>query len=447
MENKTESFRNWIQGSAFLRVLFIGFVILLLQIPIAMVSSQIHDRQMTRNQAHFDITNKWGKQQRIFGPRLVVPYYEVTRWKNRDGEIEKTRTLRHAVFLPESLFVDSELKNEIRYRGLFEVPVYQSDIIINGTFNRPDFSQWSIDPKLIQWEKAQLLVGVSDARAIQKQVRVNWNDNIYKFEPGLGKTDTKGTGFHVPKLNLTSGETFTFNIPLSLNGSGSIYVAPMGEDNLITMKSDWPDPSFNGYKLPNQRHVNEKGFRASWSISYISRNYPQQWLNHDFDYNKLRQSTVGVDFLSPVDNYRMTERSIKYVMLFLSLTFVAIWLIEILAGVRVHLLQYLLIGLGMILFYLLLLALSEHIGFMWAYVIASVAVVLMTSLYSKAVLKTGKRAMLIGGGISVLYLYLFTLLQEQNYSMLFGSIGVFLVLAAVMYVTRNIDWYNLRKST
>lgn len=446
MENKTESLRNWLQGSAFLRVLFIGFVILLLQIPIAMVSSQIYDRQMTRNQAHSDITSKWGERQTLLGPRLVVPYYKISRWKDRDGVMQTSRSTKFAVFLPESLFIDTELNNEIRYRGLFKIPVYQSDIILNGSFTRPDFSEWDIDPALIQWKKAQLIVGVSDTSAIQKQVHVKWNNKSYKFEPGLGKTDNTATGFHVPILDISSGESFSFNIPLKLNGSGGIYVAPMGEDNLITMKSDWPDPSFTGYKLPNQRHVSEKGFRASWSISYISRNYPQQWLSDKFDTNKLHHSLIGVDFLSPVDNYRMTQRSIKYVMLFLVLTFVSIWLIEVIAGVRVHLLQYTLIGLGMILFYLLLLALSEHIGFIWAYVSASGAVILMTSLYSKAVLKTTRRAGLIGAGITILYIYLFTLLQEENYSMLFGSVGVFLVLAAVMYVTRNIDWYNLRKS-
>lgn len=449
MENKGETIRAWLQSSAFIRVIFIGFVMLLLQIPIGMISSQIYDRQMTRNQAFNDITDKWGKQQTLIGPRLAVPYYEITIWKNKEGGLEQTKKIRHAIFLPETLDISADVKNGIRYRGLFEVPVYQMNLVLNGLFNKHSFvsgfNQWGIDPKLIMWDKAQLLVGISDARAIQKQVRLSWNDELLKLEPGLGKSNIKSPGFHVPQLNLSHATQFAFNIPLILNGSGSIYVAPTAEDTQISINSNWPDPSFNGYKLPNVRKINTSGFSASWAISYISRNYPQQWLDHDFNDNNFRHSLVGVDFISPVDNYRMVERSIKYVMLFLLLTFVVIWLIEIITKVRVHLLQYLFIGLGMTLFYILLLAFSEHIGFLWAYVVASIAVILMTTLYSKSVLKTGKRAGLIGGGVSVLYIYLFSLLQEQNYSMLFGSVGVFLILAVVMFVTRNIDWYNLRK--
>jgi inner membrane protein len=446
MENKSEAIRGWLQNSAFLRVLFIGFVVLILQIPIAMISSQINERQMTRDQAYNDITEKWGRQQTIMGPRLVIPYYEFTYWKNQNGAVEKSKKVKYAVFLPETLRIDADVKNDLRYRGLFEVPVYQSNINLTGTFTKPDFRQWGIDPARIVWNKAQLLVGISDVRAIKKQARLNWNDKTYKFEPGLGKTNLDSPGLHVPSIDLRQTEKFKFKIPLALNGSAGLYVAPMAEETQVSLTSDWPDPSFNGYKLPNQREITATGFTANWSISHISRNYPQQWLNRQVDGSKYHQSLVGVDFISPVDNYRMVERSIKYVMLFLLLTFVAIWLIEVIAKVRVHLLQYLLLGLGMCVFYLLLLALSEHIGFLWAYVIASIAVIVKTTLYSKAVLKTGKRAALIGSGISVLYLYLFSLLQEQNYSMLFGSVGVFLILAAVMYVTRNIDWYNLRKS-
>jgi inner membrane protein len=227
-----------------------------------------------------------------------------------------------------------------------------------------------------------------------------------------------------------------------LNGSDGFYVAPLGKNTNFTIKSDWPDPSFQGYKLPNARNVGPDGFEASWAISHISRNYPQQWLDDNFSYAKLVQSLVGVEFVSPVDNYRMTERSIKYAVLFLLLTFVAIWLIEIVYKLRVHLLQYLLLGLGMSLFYLLLLAFSEHISFLWSYFIASSAVVIMVSLYSRAILKSNKRASWIGSGIVVLYIYLFSLLEQQNYSLLFGSIGVFFTLAGVMYITRNIDWYN-----
>ncbi len=445
MDNLLDTLRAWLQSSVVLRVLFIGFVMLLLQIPIGMIGSQVYERQMTRDQAFEDITGKWGRQQTIAGPRLVVPYYEINSWENPKGVIEKVKQVRHAVFLPEALNVDIRVENESRYRGLFEVPVYHASIELDGTFTRPDLAHWGIDAALIIWDKAQLAVGIADARAIQGQVQLEWNGRAHKFEPGAGKVDPDASGLHVPLLDLGQAEAFDFRVSLALNGSAGLFVAPMAEQTRLSIQSDWPHPSFDGYRLPNHREIGESGFGASWSISHISRNYPQQWLDREVSDKKIGASVVGVDFVAPVDNYRMVERSIKYAVLFLLLTFVAIWLFEVIARVRVHLMQYLLLGLAMCLFYLLLLALSEHIGFVWAYVIASVAVVLKIGLYAKAVLKTTKRAALIGGGIAAMYLYLFSLLHEQSYSMLSGAIGVFLVLASAMYVTRNIDWYTLRK--
>jgi len=440
-----DSIQNWLRNSIFLRVLFIGFVMLILQIPISMISSQIYERDGTRLNAINDITSKWGKQQQILGPRLVIPFYEVHTFTNKHGKKESSKKLRHAVFLAETLNMTAKVKNEVRYRGIFEVPVYQSVINLTGHFAKPDFSHWGIDATLIDWKRAQLLVSVNDASAIQKQVVLRWNnDNLY-FEPGLGETNANDSGFHVPRIPLNDSKKYKFNIAMVLNGSSSLYFSPMAKNTNLSIHSDWPDPSFQGYKLPNNRVVSAEGFDADWAISHISRNYPQKWLHNQFDYNKFGHSLIGVDFISPIDNYRMSERSIKYVMLFLVLTFVAIWLLEVVYKLRVHLLQYLLLGMGMCLFYLLLLAFSEHLSFFWSYVIASTAVVAMTSMYCKVILKTNKRAALMGTGITLLYIYLYSLLQEQNYSLLSGSIGVFMTLAGVMYVTRNIDWFNLSR--
>lgn len=445
MEKVSGSIREWLTHSAFLRVLFISVVILLLQIPISMISGQVSERQVTHKKAIHDVTSKWGYAQNIDGPRLVIPYYEVSTWKNNEGELEQSRTKRFATFLPETLTVKARVDNEVRYRGIFEIPLYKTDVNLQGRFKKPDFSRWGIDPALILWRQAELVMGVSDARGIRKQTYVHWNSHKLAFEPGLGKSSSHLPGFHTNVGGAFSEETFEYKISLTLNGSQHLYFSPLGKESTIHLESDWPDPSFQGYKLPTQRTVSTSGFNAQWSISSISRGYPQYWLQHHFDMNKFTNSRVGVDFISPVDSYRMTERSIKYVMLFLIFTFVAIWLVEVIARVRVHLLQYLLVGLGMSLFYLLLLAFSEHIGFVWAYIVASIAVVMLIALYSRVVLKSSKRAGLMGVGISALYLYLFTLLQEQNYALLLGSVGIFSMLAGIMYITRNIDWYEAGK--
>ena len=216
MESKINSLQNWLRKSIFLRVMFIGFVMLLLQIPIAMISGQIYERDQTRIDAINDITSKWGRQQTIIGPRLILPFIEIHTWKNKHGHVEKTRKTRYASFLPDTLNVSAKIQNETRYRGIFEVPVYQSNINLQGSFTRPDFSIWGIDPNLIQWDKAQLLVGVSDSSAIQKQVILRWNKNTLHFEPGLGKTNTNDTGFHIPKLSVKQKIPYKFNIAMAL---------------------------------------------------------------------------------------------------------------------------------------------------------------------------------------------------------------------------------------
>lgn len=443
MDNLISHIRDWFRHSAFLKILFIGFVMLLLQIPLSMISGQIYERQSTQQSAIYDISEKWGRSQIIIGPQLVVPYYKVTVWVDSNAKEQQTKTKQFATFLAEFLTVDATIKKEIRSRGIFDVPLYKTDVTLSGQFKKPDFNKLGIDPKLIVWDKAEIIFNVSDARAIQKQILLNWNKEKIAFEPGMGASNTNDNGFHVPLGDISQNKFNSFNTILNLNGSLGLYAAPMAKESTINFNSDWPDPSFQGQWLPTTRQITKSGFNSSWFITSISRNFPQQWKNNNFNIDKLRKSVVGVEFINPVDNYRMTERSIKYVSLFLVMTFVLIWLFEILSKIRVHMLQYLLIGISMSLFYLLLLALSEHIGFTTAYIIASIAVIAMVGFYSRSVLKTRKRALILGTSTATLYIYLFTLLQEESYSLLFGSFGLFGLLTAIMFITRNIDWYSI----
>jgi inner membrane protein len=212
------------------------------------------------------------------------------------------------------------------------------------------------------------------------------------------------------------------------------------------MASDWKDPSFQGNWLPSERTVNEEGFDAAWEIPYLGRNYPQSWLYGGKEQQrKLQESAVGVDLVFPLDTYGKTERSIKYELIFIGLTFVGFWLFEILSGIRIHPMQYLFVGGAICLFYLLLLSLAEHAGFIAAYLIAAAMVVSLVTTYARIMLLSRGRAVVVGGGMTALYLYLLTLLQEQEYSLLAGSMGLFVILAGVMYLTRNVNWYNPSK--
>jgi inner membrane protein len=430
-----------IKNSQFLRILLVSFLILILQIPTAMMQGLVSDRQNLRQEAISSITTKWGAQQKLIGPQLVVPYVK----RVQSGNTQRS-DVKLGSFLPQTLDISGAMDSETRYRGIFEVPVYKSVLTLRGQFQRPDFSNWGVRPEDILWDRAELALQISDVHAIQDQAKLIWNGQKIAFIPGQGKLGGNNPGIYASLKSKMAGDTFKFEVPLNLNGSERLTFAPFGEVTQVKLKSNWRDPSFQGLWLPNNRSVTDKGFEATWNIPSLGRNYPQQW-NQDSPVGEqtIQASVFGVDLISPVDNYRMASRSIQYNFLFLVLTFATFWLFEVTVKLRVHPLQYLLVGVAMSLFYLLQLALSEHIGFNLAYLIASTAVVVMISAYSVAVLRAKQRAGIIGGMQVALYGYLYVVLANQDYSLLMGSFGLFGFLAVVMYLTRNIDWFNVNQ--
>jgi inner membrane protein len=430
-----------IKNSQFVRILLVSFLILVLQIPTAMMQGLVSDRQSLRQEAISSITAKWGAQQKVIGPQLIVPYVKRIQAGNTQRSEVKLGT-----FLPQILDVSGAMDSETRYRGIFEVPVYKTALTLRGQFQRPDLSTWGVRPEDILWDRAELALQISDAHAIQDQAKLNWNGKQIAFAPGQGKLGGNNPGIYASLKSRMTGNDFKFEVPLKLNGSERLTFAPFGEITQVKLKSNWRDPSFQGLWLPSDRTVTDKGFEASWNIPSLGRNYPQQW-NQDSPVGAqtIQASVFGVDLISPVDNYRMASRSINYNFLFLVLTFATFWLFEVTVRLRVHPLQYLLIGVAMSLFYLLQLALSEHLGFNLSYLIASTAVVVMISTYSVAVLRAKQRAGIIGGIQIALYGYLYVVLANQDYSLLIGSFGLFGFLAVVMYLTRQIDWFNLSR--
>jgi inner membrane protein len=234
-------------------------------------------------------------------------------------------------------------------------------------------------------------------------------------------------------------------LPLALNGSVGVYFTPFGKSTEATLESNYPHPSYQGNWLPTDHSTTDTGFRATWSIPFLGRNYPQSWSTENSFAEVVQSSRFGVELTTLVDHYRMAERSVKYAMLFILLTFATIWLIEVLARVKVHPIQYLLLGGALCLFYLLELSLAEHLGFPAAYAIASVAVIGMVTAYARAILHRPARALIVGGGVTLLYVYLYILLINEDYSLLIGSIGLFVILGAIMYSTRRVDWYEVGK--
>jgi inner membrane protein len=321
------------------------------------------------------------------------------------------------------------------------VPVYRLDLTVEGEFAHPGFSDLGIEPTAVAWERAHLAIGISDVRAIQAATAVSWNDKPASFLPGTGDFTDAGAGVHAVVDVTDAGRRFKFSFPLSLNGSLGVYLTPFGESTVVDLESDYGHPSFQGNWLPAERTVTGSSFQARWSIPFLGRDYPQAWSAGTAMREAIDGSRFGVDLVNPVDHYRMAERSVKYAGLFVLLTFASVWLTEVLAGVRVHPIQYLMLGGALCLFYLLELSLSEHLGFPLAYAIASISVIAMVAAYCAVVLQRMTRALVVAVGVALLYAYLYILLRNEDYALLIGSVGLFVILTAIMYVTRRVDWY------
>jgi len=409
---------------------------LVLLIPTSMIDSLISERQGRQQEAVAEVSSKWGQNQTLSGPVLVLPYQTLER--AADGK-EIIREIRYAYFLPDELTVNGQVNPEKRHRGIFDVVLYRSNIILEGSFSKPETEKLIPAGSIIQWEKATLAFGIPDLRGLEDQVTLQWNGQASVFEPGIPMPGVAGSGIHVPlTLDATTTDPYRFRIEAALKGSGSLFFTPLGKVTNIKLASPWPDPSFTGAFLPDEKNITTSGFDASWKVLNLNRNYPQQWISdQNIDFGN---SAFGVDFILPVDNYQKSTRSVKYAILFIALTFLTVFFVEMGQSRRVHPFQYALIGLALVIFYTLLVAISEHTSFNSAYFISALMTIGLTGLYTKALFESGRMALLVSGTLTLLYGFLFVVLQQQDYALLIGSLGLFVILGAVMYFSRRIDW-------
>lgn len=433
-------FRSFPQ-SATVRLLSVGLLVLLLQIPILMIGGLVQERQARRDAAIADVSSKWGQSQTIVGPALVLPY--TVRWtEHTQGGLQIPRTeTRAAIVLPRTLRARGTIQSETRSRGIFAIPVYRLTLVVDGDFNRVAPADLGIAPEDVAWDRAHLAVGISDVRAVQEQSLVTWNGAPKPFLPGVGRFADAPTGIHANVDVDASTDRAAFSFPLTLNGSVSLSMVPFAENTSVELSANSPSPNFQGAWLPAERTVSPGGFTAKWAIPFLGRNYPQAWTTQSAMRDTIVKSAFGVELIEPVDHYRMADRSVKYAALFILLTFATLWLIEVLADVRIHPIQYLLLGAALCVFYLLELSLAEHLGFPLAYAIAATAVFGLVTAYCVAILETIPRAAFVGSGTASLYGYLYVLLTNEDYALLIGSIGLFAAVAGVMLVTRRVDWY------
>ncbi|HEX4951803.1 MAG TPA: cell envelope integrity protein CreD [Thermoanaerobaculia bacterium] len=430
--------------SVTLRLIVIGLLVLVLLIPLMMVRSTILERAQRRAEALASVSAMWGQEQEVGGPLMVVPFDQLVQ---ESDSVQKLYRY-HAYFLPEELVVQAEIEPERRQRGIFETVVYRTRLTLAGRFAKPDFDALGVAAESVRWDQAFLSFGVPDLRGVTSALAVDWDGRKIDLEPGAGVMDPWRSGIHaaLPGLDrLAKDQPSPFRLELTLHGSESLKVLPLGRQTHVEMTSTWPDPSFRGAYLPARRQVSEQGFQAEWEVSELGRGFPQVWRSDDTDHptfaQAVRSSALGVGLFLPADGYHRTERALKYGILFLLLTFATCFLFEVFHPVRLHPVQYLFVGAALCLFYLLLLALSEHFGFGLAYAAASAGTVALIGGYSRAILKARGRAVMLAAALAGLYGYLWVLLQAEDYALLLGATALFVILGVAMFLTRGVDWY------
>ena len=434
-----------ITNSASFKFVVIGILSLLLLIPVGQIRNLVLERQERSELAAMEVSEKWGLDQTITGPFLTIPLKEtrILDTKN-DTKVEYIRKQLHV--LPEQLDIAGDVVPEEKKRGIYKTVVYQADMRISGQILVSESIQEQITAHEIINNAAYLCVGISDLRGI-KDVTIRVDGAVVEEMPGLPSADITSKGIHIPvSPALFSAESVSFEIDLKLDGSRELNFVPVGKNTDVKISSSWADPSFGGafLPIPAETETGSDGFNASWQVNYLNRSYPQHWFNHEAS---LDDSAFGIHFLIPVDHYQKSMRSIKYALMFIALSFLIFFLTEIIAGIRLHPLQYLLVGMALVVFYTLLISLSEHLGFNPAYLISSLATVILVGFYVSSSTGRRRQGLITGSLLLVLYAFLFTTLQMQDFSLLFGSVGICPVIALIMYVSRNVNWYRERKSS
>lgn len=362
-----------------LHLLVITLLILILMVPTQLVQDIVNERESRSDAALIEVSEKWGKAQTLSGPILSIPF--LVKTKDEKGKVYTNRHYAH--FLPDELKFSGSIEPSIRHRGIYEFVLYQGDLEIQGRFSQPSFEGLNVTLEYIQWNQAFITLGITDLKGITRLLDMTWNGKPYPVNPGMRSEDVIHSGVVVNlDLSQPASSLHTFSIKLGLRGAQQLFVLPAGKTTEFHLTSTWDTPSFQGAFLPKDYKLTSAGFTADWLVLHLNRNFPQQWLGST---NEMNEFAFGVTLMLPMDSYQETTRTLKYDLLFISLTFMVYFLLEIITGHTLHPIQYLAIGAAMVLFYALLLSLSEHIGFDWSYGIAMLAVSGLVTAYTGAI--------------------------------------------------------------
>ena len=449
MENqenqKTES--KSIFQSTTAKMIMVGFLTLALLIPLFFVQDLIKERSARQKEVVSEVAELWGKEVSFYGPILQIPYktYKETTIvdaKTKQVSIQKNASTNYAYFFPEKLNNTSDVKkNTSLKRGIYNNIVFTANMKFDGNFSKPNFEKLGIKEEDILWDKATIIVKTTNLKSIKSDLKIKLNNQLQVFESKPEEDSYYGT-LETNTFNyqtITTTDRIDFNFTMQYNGSNSLEFIPIGKTTFVSIDSDWESPSFNGTFAANTstKKVDKKGFHADWKILDINRSFAQQY---DNKIPNLNEYTFGVKLIETVDEYQQNERASKYGFLVIGLTFLIFFLIQSISKINIHIFQYSMIGLALIMFYTLLISITEHSSFSFAYAIAGTAVVALITLYSLSILKNKKFPVFIGISLSVLYTFIYVIIQLEDYALLVGSIGLFFILSAVMYFSRKIDW-------
>ncbi|MBI2443718.1 MAG: cell envelope integrity protein CreD [Candidatus Magasanikbacteria bacterium] len=469
--------QRWGNSRAFtLRLLVIGFLLLIFFFPTYLVQNLIRERAGRQTEAVREVSSKWGESQVVAGPILVVPYHPygpipIPQNPKSAGYLDPGQ-LRQAYFVPDQLKISGLVKTQLRSRGIYRVPLYEGDLQLAGSFTMPELAPLNLGPERMYWNKAYVVMGGLDLSGLRGPINLNWQSGASQFASGnkskIFTSEVAAPVAFTPEPN----KKYSFTISVPLRGSGNLFFVPVGKQTEVALQSNWTAPSFDGTFLPTSHQMDDKGFSAQWQVFDLNRTLPPSWTDtqqislasavqnasyqataltryYDNRYNRYSNSAnkyslgeFGVRFYLPVDIYQKTTRSAKYAMAVIGLVFLIYFLVEAAARRRVNPLQYILVGLALCIFYTLLLSISEYLSFGYAYLIASTAIVGMIGLFTKSILKSGRLGLVQGGILAFLYGFIFILLQSQDYTLLIGSIGLFLILGVLMYFSRFVNWYD-----
>ena len=419
------------------KIITIGLIVLVLMIPLMMLQGLISERTAMRDQAHATVANGWGGRLTIGGPMLRIPYD--TTHKDKDGVVVVTR---HQLYvLPADLNIDAKLDEpEPLHVGIYQVPVYQVKVKMTGSFDGKGLAP-IIDPNgTYYWSQTRLRLPLSDVRSVRELKQANFGDRNLKFGPA----DIGAFPAIEAEVDLTAaytGAVKAFAFDLKLAGSQALSLLPLAGVTRASVNSTWPHPQFNGAFLPADRSVSDEGFSAQWQVLEVNRDFPQNWIGGQVDDARMQASAFGVELFQSVDIYQRNERAVKYALMFIALTFLSFYAWELLSGLAIHPMQYLFVGLALSTFYLLLIALSEHLMFAAAYWLGAGALVALLGIYIAGALSSRKNGVIVAGLMGLVYGLLYMLVLSESYSLLMGAIALFAVLAVVMLATRNVRWY------